>query len=80
MKEFFSWFYDDNWGVTGLGFSLILITFLCLIFILADALTARSCSNYKEATGRDSKYIHFDACFVKSESGKWVRYDSNYKD
>lgn len=40
----------------------------------ADYLSGRSCDIYAEQTGLETKYHHFDSCFVKTPSG-WMRWD-----
>lgn len=37
----------------------------------ADALQARSCSIYTEETGIETKWRHFDECYLKTPSG-WM--------
>jgi hypothetical protein len=37
----------------------------------SDALQARSCAIYTEETGIETKYRHFDECYLKTPSG-WM--------
>lgn len=62
------------------GFEYVCIVVLVVFILLIDLLYQRSCNNYKEITGRDSKYVFMDACYVQNEEGKWIRYDKNFKE
>lgn len=73
--------FIDAWDEpTIFSYLLICISVIVLIGIGADLLLKRSCDNYEEITGRESKYISFDACYVKTVEHKWIRYDSGYKE
>lgn len=54
-------------------FAIVVIPFVLLGVILggADALQARSCSIYTEETGIETKWRHFDECYLKTPSG-WM--------
>ena len=41
--------------------------------------TQWQCDNYAEMTQQDTKFIRYDACYVKGLDGKFKRYDSKYR-
>lgn len=55
-----------------------LILFLALFFggILAigDVWARYQCSNFKEITGKDTRYATLDICYIKTAEG-WQRWD-----
>ena len=61
-------------------FILIIISFFVAMFILFDSYAEYRCENYEEITGRKSKWVFMDACYVKTSEGKWIRYDTSHKD
>ena len=71
--------FFDQYGATGYFFSLCVIAFIVASSVIVNMARAWQCGNYTEVTGRDSKYISFDSCYVKTVDGGWIRYDSNYK-
>jgi len=46
--------------------------------VLFNSYVDWQCSNYQEITGNETKYIDFDACYVK-QGADWVRYDDTLR-
>lgn len=55
------------------GVLLIGLFFGGVLFI-ADRFSSYQCSNFQEMTGRTTKYLVLDACYVSTPEG-WQRYD-----
>lgn len=53
---------------------------IVLIVIVSEIVGQYQCNNYQDITGRESKWVFIDACYVKGDGGKWIRYDSAYKE
>lgn len=58
-----------------LGLSVVLT--LVMMFV-ANEHQGWMCDNYSEVTGRDTKYISWDTCYIKVDD-EWIRYDSTYR-
>jgi hypothetical protein len=71
-------FFDD-WGLTGIGMLCAALLGVLLLAGVANSYTGWKCSNYEKVTGFETKYISFDACYVKGSNDIFMRYDSNYK-
>ena len=87
MKKLMSSIKNHVWdwsGLTGYGLIyLIIIVIIIVIYLMVigvNALSDRSCRLHSEITGLETVYTPYDACFVKNSEGRFVRYDSNYKD
>ena len=65
----------DRYGLTLFG----LICIWCIVISGAVKWSEWSCDNYQKITGFESKFIAFDACYVKNEDGRFIRYDAYYK-
>lgn len=46
----------------------------CIVIVIIEPISSWRCSQYQEATGRDTKYQRFDKCYVKSNS-EWYTLD-----
>lgn len=66
----------DRDGLTFFGFVSAIILAIASAGFAIDKVVQWQCHNYQEMTGKEVKYINFDACYVNTGSG-WVRYDSN---
>lgn len=69
----------DSWGITGFGLIYSFLVIVSLFIFAAIKWSEWSCDNYQEVTGFESKFIAFDACYVKNKNGIFIRYDSYYK-
>lgn len=67
--------YETKANVT---FVAVCVVVIGLFIYGIDAYSEWQCDNYNELTGRDTKYINFDVCYV-NVNDEWVRYDSNYR-
>ena len=75
MKKYFI----DIWGdFTGLSWLLIVGLLIVSLTLLVNYGYERSCSNYSEMTGKETKWLFLDACYVNTESG-WIRYDERIR-
>ena len=70
----------DYYGLTGYSIFYITAIVAALLVVGINALESWRCDNYQEVTGRESRYIDYDSCYVKNDHSKWVRYDSNFND
>ena len=43
------------------------------IMILGNVHGQYTCDTYQEITGKPTKYVNFDVCYIKTEAG-WMRY------
>lgn len=71
-------FFDD-YGLTGIGILCAAILGIGFLFVIANSHIKWQCSNYEEITGFESKYVNYDACYIKGSDGIFIRYDSKYK-
>ena len=69
----------DSWGITGFGLIYLFILIVSISIFAAIKWSEWSCDNYQKITGFESKFIAFDACYVKNEDGRFIRYDAYYK-
>lgn len=44
------------------------------IVVIADTGSRYKCSNYEKTTGKETKYLTLDSCYVKTQAG-WQRWD-----
>jgi len=61
----------------------LLILYVAVFFLLLLAVNYYEeyrCNNYQEVTGRDSKWVFMDECYVKKYDNTWIKYDSKYKE
>jgi hypothetical protein len=65
--------------ISGYSFIYIAIMVLALMLFGVDNYQGWQCGNYQKITGLESRYISWDACYIKTSEDGWVRYDSNYK-
>lgn len=47
------------------------VVFLAAILGFSDGMSARSCAIYQEETQTETKYRHFDECYLKTPNG-WM--------
>lgn len=61
---------------------LLLFIFLVVfaISLFSNYFGEYQCNNYQDITGRESEWVFMDACYVKDDKDKWIRYDSSYKE
>jgi len=52
------------------------VSLLVIIALIvgADRFISYTCGNYQDMTGKPTKYVFMDSCYVKTPSG-WQRYD-----
>ena len=65
-----------------IAFSTIVMVFV-LTFVVYFPFTFHEqwvCSNFEDVTGRQTRYIRFDGCYVKNKQGEFIRYDRYYKE
>jgi hypothetical protein len=73
--------FISPWGdLTSFGMGLVVVGLICALVLGINAVEERSCNNYEEVTGRDSKWVFMDACYVQRDDGTWIRYDKAYKE
>lgn len=59
---------------------VLLVSILCLaailtpIIIVADIGSRYACNNYEKTTGKETRYLLLDSCYVKTDTG-WQRWD-----
>ena len=63
-----------------LKFTSFMVFVVLIHGLILNFLCQRSCENYEEVTGRESKWIFMDSCYVKKDDGKWIRYDLSFKE
>jgi hypothetical protein len=66
-------FFDTDFGL----FVFILLVGAALIggaLTIANAAGSYQCNNYAELTGKETRWITLDACYVKTERG-WQRWE-----
>lgn len=63
-----------------LGLAIFFVAIITPTIIACNFYNQWQCSNFERVTGRETSYIFFDACYVRNNSGEFVRYDSNYKE
>jgi hypothetical protein len=56
-------------GVTAIGFFAATALAVLMWFTTGYPLSLYQCSNYGEVTGRETKYILFNGCYVKTSKG-----------
>lgn len=61
-------------------FAVAIILVIVAILFVDNYIKQYQCSNYQDVTGRESKYLFMDSCYVKGDNDKWIRYDSAYKE
>jgi hypothetical protein len=44
------------------------------LFLVSDQYVQYQCGNYTRATGKETRYMRFDSCYINTESG-WQRWD-----
>jgi hypothetical protein len=70
------------WDRDGLTFFGLICVWLLISGIVISGVvkwSEWSCDNYQKITGLESRFIAFDACYVKNEDGRFIRYDAYYK-
>lgn len=54
---------------------LTIVTFIIIgITALSNEYVRYQCNQYEEITGKETKYSHFDSCYISTENG-WQRWD-----
>lgn len=64
-------------------FTLVVVlttAFFTLVVLPLNYYHQWQCENYQEITGRESKWVHFDNCYVKTKDDEWIRYDDKFKE
>lgn len=56
------------------GFVLVLAAIFAPFVLIAEIASRYQCNNYEEATGKETKYLLLDSCYVKTDAG-WQRWD-----
>lgn len=69
-------YLDDfvDFVVTALGVILFSAAILTPCFFAIDGMVRYQCGNYEKTTGKQTKYIFADACYIKTDDG-WQRWD-----
>lgn len=59
-----------------MGFLIPAGAFLAVILVLGDFYGQYQCENYKDITGKNTKYAQFDTCYVETSNGfqRWDEY------
>jgi hypothetical protein len=69
MRDLIDFFYEVLLPV-----GLVGLCVLAIILGLSEAGQRYSCNNYERVTGRETKWIFLDECYVKAAGG-WERWD-----
>ncbi len=54
--------------------AVVLAFIVCVVLGSINLMVQRSCSIYAEETGTETKYRHFDTCYIKTPTG-FMRWD-----
>jgi hypothetical protein len=69
---------EDFFFNTGFGFAtmilLVLGTVIGGVLFAGNAAGAYQCNNYAELTGKETRWVTLDTCYIKTERG-WQRWD-----
>lgn len=66
-------FIDDGAIPFAATFGVLALCFGALVFV-SDQYAQYQCENYTRATGKETRYLRFDSCYIKTDSG-WQRWD-----
>lgn len=56
------------------GLAVIVLFCFGVFAIVVNEYTNYQCNNYQQLTGKETKYVQFDICYIKTDAG-WQRYD-----
>jgi len=71
--------FFDNLGITFIGMATLMVFLLTFSIAGLNKYSKWQCNNYETMTGFESKYVEWDACYIKGSDSIFIRYDSNYK-
>lgn len=70
-------FFEDVF-VPILVMATVLAAILGFIFVIGHFYGQYTCGNYQKVTGKETKWVAFDDCYVKADAG-WQRWDEYQK-
>lgn len=79
MNKLKAHFYN-SYGLSGYSVVYIFIIGMWMLLTGVNSYTGWKCNNYEQVAGFEVKYVEWDACYIKGSDGRFVRYDSYYKD
>ena len=55
---------------------LPIAAFICLFAFVSDRYLNYQCNNYQQLTGKTTRHVRLDACYIKTEKGfqRWDEY------